>query len=635
MNLLLAFILSLVMAVSGVAPLPAQSATATEWTVSNVHIGDGTNYVRLDEQLVLTASACAGGVSLQMKVLSGDQVMLPAALSLDNEKLLLSFGSCSNVYSFDNDGLTDFAELSEEDAQIFDIGTDFLMGIGSMAAKLRDLEYMDQMVQRLDAAEDPDSRRERDAEVEFEGALYPAKHISREYTDADLMRDLARVDCTDMPELKLLLDSMAQVVCYMEGVDPEKGYLGLAERYEAEPDELLTTFFEEIQAEGIDYTASRSHVKDAEGRVVTEQSNEYYFGKDGAFLHLNMKDTTDEVQTGLDAQLNITGPLEAPVQVDLDGRIGVLTDYSYQTQKDGKETKFIRTEDDSVEFDLYASNNAGVWSGVLNLGFDQVYDRGYESDRHREQESVDMKIGCTESRIAGDLMRSFVLEAESGFDAFYLSFDLLEKKLPFADPMEGRTLYEIDLEEESMTPQMLALMADAMSFSGSAMLLGAQPDIMEAGLLLDNIGYAEYEELDNIEEAKKYLGVPLPEYTPPAGYVLDSIRQYWGLGDLDFCYWSEAEQKSIVVTYKDFRGMLPYSGLDEAKLKKGPIVQAQIENGLISYVDVYTPQVHVCISTDGVRAEMMESLLSGLDIVPLYKDEAELAEYFESQKGKL
>ena len=637
MNLLLAFILSVVMAVSGVAPLPAQSETATEWTLSNVLIGDGTEFVQLDKQLVLTASACAGGATLQMKVLNGDQVMLPASASLTNEKLLLSFGSGNNAYSFDNEMIMGYAEFSEEEEQLFDIGTDFMLSLGAVAAKLRDKDYMEQLGERLTAAEDKTTIREKDTEVDIDGVLYPGKYITREYTDADSMLEMKNVDCTDMPELEALMNSLAQVLCCMEEIDPEKGFSGLAELYASDPDLVRINTSETVTAEadGVDYTATRTVVKDAEGNIISRDDSDFLVRDESALFRIHSDSTLDEESTVIEADLSVTGPLDAPVKVDLTGKLGVRTDYSYDTEKDGRQTRFIRTAEDRVEFDLAASSNAGLWSGSLNLGFDQISERGYESDRFREQESAHLTIGCTENRIGGDLLRSYVLEAAMDSDMLYLSFDVLEKKVPCSDPMEGLTLYEIDLADESMTPQNLALMADVMSFSGSAMLLGAQPDVMSASVLLDELNYADYEELDSIEEAREYLGVPLPEYTPPAGYALDSIRKYWDLGDLDFCYWSEAEQKSIVVTYTDFRGELPYSGLDEEKLKKGPIVQAKVEDGLIYYVDVYTPEVHVCIAADGVRAEMLETLLAGLDVVPLYMDEAELAEYRESQKSKL
>lgn len=639
MNLLLAFILSFVMVFSGNAQLPAQSADATEWTLSNVMIGAGNEYVRLDEQLVLTASACAGGVSLQMKILSGGQVMLPASAVLDGEKLLLSFGSGSNVYSFDNDMIMEFADLPEEDEALFADGTDFLMALGSIAARISDKEYMELIAGRITGAEDEKVlEEEKAAEVEIDGVLYPAVRRIREKSDADLMLELDRVDCTDLPELEMLLHSMARVLCSLEGIDPEKGYAGLAELCTSDPDMVRITASDQVtaEAEGMDYIASRSRVKDAEDNIISEQNGEYLGRDSDISARLHNTGTVDAETTSVDAEIGVEGPLDNPLSISAGGKYSVFTDYSYPVEKDGRETKFIRTMEDRVEFDFGASNNAGLWSGSLFLDIDKILDRGYESDRYRDQQSANVMIGCTENRIEGNLSRSFVLEAEDGFDTFYLSFDLLEKKVPYADPMEGLTLHEIDLAEEGMNPSALALMADAMSFSGNAMILSAQEDIMMAGMLLEELGYEDYEELESFEYACKYYGIDWPEYTPPAGYALDGIYDVQGhLGKMDVYYWSEAEQEGIIVSYEDFRGLVPYSGLDEAALKKGPILKADVVNGLINYIDVYTPEVHVRISTDGVRPETADALLKGLDIVSLYMDEDELAEYMESQKGKL
>lgn len=655
MNLLLSLLLCIAMAVSGTAPLPAQSAEANEWIISNVTVGDGYEYITLDEQLVLGGSVCADEAMLRMQILSGDQVMLPAAMVLNGEALVLSFGSCKNAYSIKNDMIWELAEMTEEDALLFAQGEDLFMSLGSMLAKLRNREYAELLIARTEAADLQLPAQEKAAEAEIDGALYPAKHRSGEYSDADLMRALDSLDCTDLPELELLLDTLAQFACDLEGVDPEKGFAGLAERYAADADALNTTSFEELtaEAEGLSYAAGQSITRDAGGSILSTQSSEYISRPEGTRLRLQMSGTAEtdygEISgatptdgpeklqtTRMDAEIGITGPLDAPLSVEIDGEYSALTDYSFSTQKDGRETRFIQTYENRLAFDFGASKNAGLWAAVLNLREDIISDRGYESDRLREQESLEMKIGCTENRIGGETVRSIVIEIASGHDTLYLSFDLLHRKVAAADPMEGLTPMEIDLNGESMTPADLSLMSDVMSLSGSAMLLSAQEDVMTAGMLLDNFGYESYTEMESLDQAREYFDMPWPDYTPPAGYVLDSICNPDNSTDrIELYYWSEAEQEAMLLTYSDFRGRAPYSGLDEDALAKGPIVKTDVVDGLIYSIDVYTPQVHVNIATEGVRPEMMDSILQGLDIVPLYMDEAELAEYLESQKGRL
>ena len=637
MNVILSIILCIARAVGGTAQLPAQPESMSRWTIYNLTISNGEQRAPLHEKAVLRGSVSEDAAQLQFHINNGGNDVLPVAAKVDEENIYLSFGSGTRAYSINFDALMEFAEIEEEEIEFLEQGSVFMLDLGRLLALMHDPDQ----AEKVNAAIDSFSNFHGDAkgaEVEIDGVLYPAQYVKASYNDLNLFENLQEMDQTGIAELDALLKSLSDMLCLMEGVDAEKGYAGLFERFSVDADEMLDTTREvtTMEQDGLRYEKVKTSASDEENKYSTEESIETIERPEGTDHRIQMRNIHDKSRMALNADVRVDGKQDAPEALEMDATLVMEDDLSGPVQWSAEELVFVNILTTSADMHLNCSQVDGQWKTTLEVDGRTTNNRGYEGDMIQEEEPFRMYFECIESEAAnGDQVYSYSMDLPVGKDTLSLSFDLLASSEAYADPFEQLPVHELDLADDGSAAQTM-LMADAMAFSGNLMLLQAQDDVMAASQVLDNLQrYGEYVEVESIEEAKESFEAPIPDFTPPAGYELDIIEVAADGSCVDCYYWSSTKSEYMVASFYDFRGKARYEGLDEAALEKGPMVHTEVVDGIVNYVDVYTPDVHVYFTVNGISAAEVDRLLDGLDIVSLYMDEAEIAAKQEASHSKL
>lgn len=635
MNLILSIILCIAMAAGGAAQLPAEPEAMSEWIVSNVTVSEGEQSVTLDKEAVLRGAVSENEALFNFHINSGDSVMLPMAAKLDADELLLSFGSGTRAYGFSDELIVQEGELTEEDVALMDELSAFFMDLGVLLAKVQDTEYSDKISERISAIDEKFYSEPKAAEVEIDGVLYTGEYRQGEYRDQDVYGMLDEIDCSDLPELEAVLDDLLKFLCDMEeGMDAEKGYAGLTERYLVDVDATtgenvceITT----VEQDDMDYTKTVTTASDEETGYESFSSTEMIARSDSAQFNLYSRDQTEDsiMEIGLKGDGVGEDTLEA---LDAQLSLRLMKDYSAPVEWSEEEIEYIYTREATVNATIKVGVEDGLWSVDLDVDGMDTTTKGYADDYLQEEQPFELHFGMTERRSeAGELIRSFSIEE----DALKLSFDLLSRECELEDPFADMQSYAVDLENEK-DPSLMLISADVMMLSSQAMLLSAQDDVIAVSELLEKLDpRSQYTPLESLEEAQERFEAPMPAFTPPDGYELEEIEISEDGDNVDCYYWSATAGKSIVVSYYDFRGKAKYDGLDEEALAKGPIVHSEVTDGRVEYIDVYTPEVNVFFTVDNITLAEMENLLSRLDVVSLYMDEDDIAAKQEASKRKL
>lgn len=637
MNVILSIILCFAMAVGGTAQLPAQPESMARWTIYNLTVSNGEQSASLYEKAVLRGAVSEDAAQLQFHINNGGNEVLPIAAKVDEENIYLNFGSGNRAYSVNFDALMEFAEIEKEDIEFLDQGSTFMLDLGRLLALMHDPAQAEKINAAIASYSDFYGEPKM-AEVEIDGALYPAQYRKGTYNDLDVFENLQGMSQTGIPELDALLRSLSDMLCLTEGVDAEKGYAGLLERFSVNADELpdITQELTTMELDGLKYEKTTSSVSDAESEFYLAESMETIRRPDRVDYHMQMQNINGISRMTLNAELRVDGEQDAPEGLELGVALAMEDDYSGPVQWSTEELIYNNIQTTTVYMDLKCSQVDGQWKTVLDANGTMGRDRGYEGDMIHDEEPFELHYECTQSEAAnGEHVYSYSMDLPVGKDTLSLSFDLLRSSEAYADPFAQLPVHELDLADDTSSSQMM-LLADVMAFGGNLMLLNAQDDVMAASQVLDNLQrYGEYVEVDSIEEAKETFEAPVPGYTPPAGYELDSVEVAADGSCVDCYYWSDVVSEYLVVSFYDFRNKARYEGMDEAALEKGPMVHTEVVDGVIHYVDVYMPEVHVRFATNGIRPADVDPLLNGLDIVSLYMDEAEIAARQEASKSKL
>lgn len=636
MNLILSIILCIAMAAGGVTQFPAEPESMSEWIISNVTVSAGEQSVTLDKEAVLRSAVSENDALLSFHINSGDSVMLPMAAKFDADELLLSFGSGMRAYAFSNELIMQESELTEEDIALLDELSAFFMDLGVLLVKAQDPEYSNRISECVMTIDEEFYGEAKAVEVEIDGTLYTGEYRRSEYKDQEMLGALDKIDCSDLPELEAVLDGLLKFLCDLEGVDAEKGYAGLMERYLADATEgenisEITT----VKQDDLDYTKTVTAVSDEENGHENFDSTEIIIRPENIQFNAYSRAQTEDLIMEIGLKGEGVGE-DALEEMDAQLSFRMVSDYSAPVEWSEEEIEFIYTEEEAMNVAIKASVENGLWSVNLDVDGVDTTTRGYEDDYLQEEQPYEFHVAMTEHRSAQDeLIRSFSFEELLAEDTLKLSFDLLSRKCDVEDPFADMQSYAVNLENET-DPSLMLISADAMMLSSQAMLLSAQDDVIAASKLLESFdASAQYTQLDSLEEAQELFEAPMPTFTPPDGYELEEIEISEDGSNVDCYYWSATAGKSIIVSYYDFRDQAKYSGLDEAALAKGPIVHSEVTDGCVKYIDVYTPEVNVFFTVDNITLAEMENLLSRLDVVSLYMDEDDIAAKQEASKRKL
>jgi len=638
MNFFLSVILCIAMAVGGTAQLPAQPETMARWTLYNLTIGNGEESASLHEKAVLRSAVSQDAAQLQFHINNGGSQVLPVALNLDAENILFSFGTGARAYSLNYDALLEASEVEKEEIEFMDHVSTFMLDLGRLLALMQDPEQAKKVDSAIDSLDEGLLTETKGAEAVIDGVLYPAQYRRGSYNDLSFLEALQEAQQTGVDELDALLRSIADIICLTEGVDTEKGYAGLLERFSVDADEMLETTVETITMEqdGLKYEWSETSASDEEIEYSMQNTTEHIERPDGADFKSQLRNINGKNRMALDARIHTDGPSEAPHAMELTANFRMEDDYSAPVEWSEEELIYICIETTAMDVRLQIENADGQPKTVLDVQGYAAIDKGYEGDMIHEEEPFELHFECIESEAANDEhVYSCSMDLPVGKDTLSLSFDLLRSSEAYADAFGEMPVYELDLADENSAAQTM-LMSDVMAFSGNLMLLNAQDDVMAASKVLQNLQrYGEFVEMDGIDAAREAFAAPIPDFVPPAGYELDIVEMAADGSCVDCYYWSAAKSEYLLVSFYDFRGKARYEGMDEAALEKGTIVHSEVVDGVIHYMDVYTTDVHVCFSTGGISATEADQLLKGLDIVSLYLDEAEIQARRDASKSKL
>lgn len=595
MNVILSLVLCLAMLLGGGSKLPAEPETATTWTVRSAVLTLGDESVALAPEARLSLAAGAERAAMHFEFGDGEQVRMPLSLEAAPDALRFALSDAGRAYNLSAEELEKlFYEMNgiPTDGEMMEILSGYIYGYGAlMASMLHDPAGMRRHREELTRLLfERCATLEGETEVEIGGQSYPAQKFRLKSDSA--MLDALR-EC-DWAELADFLNSTLDLLNYSAGASAgsfEEFYTSSAGEQAAQAmaamPELLLNVCETEEFTYFGYDGMEFQSGANPGFQLETRKAESILRPEGATAEADLAFTVGDLRIEIALTEALAGDPYAPdgahltcglrfVPQDESGDAPLEANLRFDAVKDaeGKFSGALRiqppTEIDGAALP-FDTEVGGKFSDALSIEIDGA---ALPFDELTLAFAPGSEDGAT----------SISLTATDAGEIFAgLGFEVLRSEAAPADYFEGAQMYDFaveDLDTESVSPLVLALMADSTQLALDGATLLRDPSVQAAGELIQRF-YAEMvasREEEEEEEETGYVTVATPEeadaiyegelpaYQPPEGYALTQIKV---LPDEARLYYATAEgERSFRIDIDEWHYQTDYYVFDEGGARR-------------------------------------------------------------------
>lgn len=628
---LLTIIVSIVMAMSGTASMPAVPETEQILTVSDFTLSVNGETVALDPAAQLSAALGSDELDLHFQMNMPDSTLMPVSGKLTKDGAQFIISETGKAYSISEDTIFELLGISEED-----IALSMLENYASILKLYRDPEFIkensDRMLSYLTSLADEEPET---AEIEWNGETLPAKKwivntdVKGIYGIYDVLMTCGNADMENY--MKGLLDMMRLLIAGEEA--SVESYADLADLLGMD----MPVYMEFTIADNrscINLLMNMA-VEDELEMVMTTAA-----APDGMSMNMEMN-IPDECNSGnVVMDMNIAGPANAPESALLTFGVTMHNEFSYSTEYESGEegaepSVFTNITDSDVSGSFSWINVDGLsdMDAVLTVGNRSAASMSGEGGYDYDYESaVEMNVKYSESA------------EEDGSITGHIDFDMLADDMPiscslninraesaYEDYFAGYETAELTADTESdaynaLSSDLLCLIGDATAFSGDESVQRLVDIFTAEEMEVIDDEAAEYDYEDPAEEdyaqqltdaLAAFKGTPV-NYTAPDGYVVDYVYAS-DEGDyisVDYADPATGDMFELTLSaYDEEATDYEYLPIGAAEAVTGPVAELQLHRGAYNAAIIRLPLGDAMVTfPENADFDAVQSILAGIEI---------------------